>query len=209
MRMRQGDQVNCFDGAGLQFRASIHTAHPKQAVLTIEQIYQRVPPPLPELHLGLSLIKGQGQDRALAAATEVGATHIWLFTSDRSNLRLDAKRQDKKIEHWEKVVLAAAEQCGRAHLPHLAQTSLAKLLEQPPAKPVVLHQAGAGFPHQLEANNYLLLIGPEGGWSSEEETLFEHQGIPRWCLAEHTLRAETVPGVAAILLQQAMRSPNK
>ena len=61
----------------------------------------------------MSMIKGPGQDRAIASAVELGASHVWLFSSSRSNVRLDKKRMQNKVAHWHKTVVAAAEINGR------------------------------------------------------------------------------------------------
>lgn len=207
LRLRQGDLLNCFDGAGLRFSARLHTANPKAAAIKVQQIAEAIPPASPQVHLGLSLIKGAGQDRAIAAAVELGAHSIQLYSSDRSNVKLDAQRRDNKLAHWHKVIIGAAEQCGRVHLPALYLTSLAELLAAPPVSTVtVLDQQGIAYPATLPVEDRLLLIGPEGGWSETELSLFSRNGYAIWNAGPHTLRAETVPAVALALLFQAHQS---
>ncbi|GIS18821.1 MAG: hypothetical protein CM15mP120_07370 [Pseudomonadota bacterium] len=55
-------------------------------------------------------------DRAIAQATELGATDIYLMDTQRSNVRLNQQRISGKLEHWQKVIIASCEQCGQVHL---------------------------------------------------------------------------------------------
>ena len=119
MRARKGQRVSCFDGAGQGFDCEVIQASPKQTRLIVLEALVPVPIDEPSLSLGMCLIKGPGQDRAIASAVELGAAEIWLCASARTNVKLDGKRRENKLDHWRKVVIAAAEQSGRLHLPRL------------------------------------------------------------------------------------------
>ncbi len=209
LRMNEGDAVSCFDGEGLSFQARLSRASVKQAQLQVTHLSPREATPTYELQIAMSMIKGPGQDRAIASAVELGASHVWLFSSSRSNVRLDKKRMQNKVAHWHKTVVAAAEQSGRRFLPPLSVLSMDALrmhIEQHAHLSAIALQAQTdALPSQIERGSYLLLVGPEGGWSDEELDWFEDAGIPTRSLGPYTLRAETVPGVALALLRQAMQ----
>ena len=154
------------------------------------------------MSVGFSLLKGQAQDRALAQAVELGVTHIYLFASQFSNVKLNAERLEKKISHWHRVIIAAAEQCNQSHLPALTITTLVDLFDQHQSV-IALVPNQPTLPTNLPAADHLVLIGPEGGWSDEELALFTQQNCTQYGLGPRILRAETVPAVALALVQQA------
>ncbi|MEM7098930.1 MAG: RsmE family RNA methyltransferase [Pseudomonadota bacterium] len=202
LRIRKGEQLRCFDGAGLAFRAELMAPSTRDARLRVVELANTEPMLSPSIALGLSMIKGPGQDRAIASATELGAQEIYLLNSDRSNVRLNATRQDNKLSHWQKVAISATEQCGRLHVPQVHLANLDELLaNRPPAELAVLDASGGTIPTPPVTQDRLILIGPEGGWSEKEMAYFKQSGVDIWHLGQHTLRAETAPAVVLALLQ--------
>ena len=202
MRLKAGQFLRCFDGNGSQFDAEILSASSKACRLRINKIIQYVPPPPNKLSVGFSLLKGQAQDRALAQSVELGVTHIYLFASQFSNVKLNPERLEKKISHWHRVIIAAAEQCNQSHLPALTITTLVDLFDQHQSV-IALVPNQPTLPTNLPKGDRLVLIGPEGGWSNEELALFTQQNCEEYGLGPRILRAETVPAVALALVQQA------
>ena len=201
MRARIGDRVDCFDGAGTAFNAVLTTADNKRCELLIDHVATLVTRPVHAAHLGMSLLKGQSMDRALQQATELGAAGITLLDAARGNVRLNATRQDNKMNHWRKVISAACEQCGRLYVPKLYElVSVQQALSNATEPVIVLDQGGDPLPQSLPASARMILIGPEGGWDENERALFSSQSLPCYRLAATTLRAETVPAVALALL---------
>lgn len=72
-----------------------------------------------DIHLALGISKGERMDFAIQKAVELGVTRITPLFTRRAQVRLDGARLDKRLEHWQGVVVAACEQSGRRRLPTL------------------------------------------------------------------------------------------
>ncbi|MEM9621100.1 MAG: RsmE family RNA methyltransferase [Pseudomonadota bacterium] len=203
LRMRAHQMFECFDGRGTAFSATLLQPDNRHAQICITARQPKVPAPTRQLAIGISLLKGQAMDRAIQQSTEMGATQIWIFASERSNAKLPAERSDNKMRHWRKIVVGAAEQCGRLHLPVCRSTILPELLAQPGEK-MILQPQGIRIPVQLDDADRLLLVGPEGGWSNAELDLFQRNQCTTYTLGDTVMRAETVPAVALTVIQRAV-----
>ncbi len=210
LRKRRGETIHCFDGAGMAFSCTLTEANPRQAILAVSSVQPREPKPDATLAIALSMVKGQAMDRAIQQATELGATHIWLFGSDHSTAKAattqqgsDQRRAGNKQRHWQKIIDGASEQCGRLHLPQFALLDKAELLAKPLNK--IVFQAGhPELPQRLEVGGHVLLVGPEGGWSEAELEQFTRHGCAIFGLGPLILRAETVPAVALAMTRRAL-----
>lgn len=205
LRKKPGATLTCFDGAGLAFTAELAAATSRQAEIRVLNLTPRTPAPAPDLHAALALLKGAAMDRAIQAAVELGATAISLIKTARSEADWkDAKRADNKMIHWQKVVVGACEQSGQLHLPPLhPMRSLSDALTAAANQALVYDASGEPMPTHLPEAPRTVFIGPEGGWDEGELAAFKTAGIPVYRLGSNTLRAETMPGVALALLQQA------
>jgi 16S rRNA (uracil1498-N3)-methyltransferase len=135
-------------------------------------------------------------DWLVEKATELGVAALQPLLCERSVLRLEGDRAERKREHWQAQAAAAAEQCGRTRLPAvlpvqrladwlcavddqaqrwLLSPTVAKPLSRPAAGPVIV------------------LSGPEGGLSSTEESAARQAGFEAVQLGPRILRAETAP----------------
>lgn len=203
MRARIGQRVNCFDGQGNAFAVDIVAIRKRQVEVEVTELLPSPPLQTHQTHLVLSLLKGQAMDRALQLATEVGADHISLLPAARSNARLPASIEDKKFNHWQRVLVSACEQSGRFYLPSLSLApSWSTLLEEDaPATTLALDMNGKRLQAADVAQSVRLLIGPEGGWAPQELELFNRHEIPCIRIVQATLRAETAPGIALALVE--------
>jgi 16S rRNA (uracil1498-N3)-methyltransferase len=144
-------------------------------------------------------------DFVLQKSTELGVTEITPLWCDRTEVRLNAERQQKKMQHWQQVITSACEQSGRTRLPVLAAPCAShafiaaaqaqyRLVLQPSRNPLPF----GGLPKPA---SILLLIGPEGGLSEQEVTAAEAAGYRSWTLGPRVLRTETAPLAALSVLQ--------
>jgi len=150
--------------------------------------------------------KGERLDYALQKAVELGVSEITLLTSERCELKLRGEeRADKKLAHWQRVMIGACEQSGRNTLPLLhgpisvavwqVQVQADRMWVLAPAVPGG-SQASAQIPASVA-----LLIGPEGGLSDGEIQAAQQAGFQPWQLGPRVLRTETAPVVALSVLQ--------
>ena len=207
MRLETGAKIMAFDGAGKIFSATIKSAHPRQAKLSVDALLSSEERNKNEIAIGLSLIKGGAMDRAIAQATELGAQRIILLQSDRSNVSLKKERMDKKIEHLKKVAISSCEQSGRSIVPEISRPhSVPEIIEvtkQYFSWRAFLDPKGTPFPNQIALQRRLVIIGPEGGFSKQESNALSVAGIKGFRLGPRTFRAENMPAVSLTALQQA------
>jgi 16S rRNA (uracil1498-N3)-methyltransferase len=195
LRLRRGEAIEVFDGAGHAWSASLASASSRSATLAIGPLLQTEAEPAPRLHLVQGLLKGASMDLVVQKATELGATDLWPVTAERSNVPTDAERRERKLQHWQKVMESAAEQCRALHLPRLHPIhKLERCLDALPDAALLLLDPGAPpLPVTLARAETAVLIGPEGGWSDAERRLAAKSGAHCHGLGTRVLRGETAP----------------
>lgn len=208
LRLRDGDTVAVFDGAGHEAPARLTDIGKRSGSLQLGAVTT----PNRESPLDITLLqcvsKGDRMDYTLQKAVELGVTRIQPLRSERSVVKLDAERWEKKRLHWEGVIISACEQSGRTRLPPLLPvTDLESGLTDLPAdrlKLTLLPGATTSL-RQLPAPTagIALLIGPEGGLSSAEAARAQAAGFVAVHLGPRILRTETA-GVATLAALQAL-----
>jgi 16S rRNA (uracil1498-N3)-methyltransferase len=207
LRAQAGDACVLFNGDGHDYDARIVAAGKRDAeveILAARAIGNESPLRLVLLQ---ALARGEKMDWILQKATELGVVAIVPVTSERSEVRLDGERADKRIAHWRSVVVSACEQSGRATVPAVAMPgSLAQAMADLPAtarRLLLDPQATQGMRKlDLAAGGIVLAIGPEGGWSARDLASLRGNGFEGLRLGPRVLRTETA-GIAAIAALQA------
>ncbi len=194
LRLKVGARLKCFDGAGREWQAQLDGSS-RRLSLILGELLQDVPAPATELVLGVGWLKGPAMDVVVQKATELNASALVVLSTERSNVKLKGDRLDNKLMHWHGILVSAAEQCGRLHLPKLSgPMTLEALLEREDGTRRVLLDPGASaldvgtVPEALT-----LLVGPEGGWSERERSSAASAGVTSAGLGDSVLRAETAP----------------
>jgi 16S rRNA (uracil1498-N3)-methyltransferase len=208
LRMAVGDACVLFNGDGHDYPAQI-TVIGKREVRVQVGIPSSVDSESP-LHLVLlqGIARGEKMDLILQKATELGVSEVHPLTSQRSEVKLDDARAEKRLAHWQSVVASACEQSGRAVLPHVsAPASLEAVLRTLPAGGLrlILDPHGELSLPTLELGSstpVLLAVGPEGGWSPRDRDHLHAAGFLGLRLGPRILRTETA-GLAAIAALQA------
>ena len=206
LRLRVGDEVFVFDGAGREFRGLVKESGKRGATL---EILAEVAPAQPEspldLTLAVALLKGEKFDLVVQKATELGVTRIVPMQTARADVRLrDARDAAQRGVRWRRIALAAAKQAGRAVVPQIAECAVfASFVEEADgaARFIFSERGGAAFPANVAVASTVALVGPEGGWTDEELNLAQNAGWQSVTLGGRILRAETAALVAAVLLQ--------
>jgi 16S rRNA (uracil1498-N3)-methyltransferase len=206
LRLKRGDRVTLFNGAGGEFEASIHVIA-KDGVLVDLGKYQRVERESPlAVCLVQALSSGEKMDFTLQKAVELGVSRIQPIAAERSVVRLSGERVDRRERHWQHVVNAACEQCGRNRVPPVAPLAdfgawLAGV-EPAPHKLMLSPDAANGLrdlPRPTE--EVIVLAGPEGGLSEPEKRAAFACGFQPLRLGPRVLRTETVALAALAALQ--------
>jgi 16S rRNA (uracil1498-N3)-methyltransferase len=206
LRAQVGDQATLFNGQGGEYLASLNHIDKKSAQVKILSFEPFDRAPNIKVTLGQVMSKGDRMDYAIQKATELGVHAIQLLVSERCEMRLKYDRDQKKIEHWQQVAVAACEQCGLNRIPTLLPPlPLSDWLAQvTTSRRYVLALSAEQQPTGLaDMTDVSLLIGPEGGLSEAEILLSEQHGFTRWQMGARVMRTETAPIVALALLGTA------
>ena len=204
LRMAAGDLLSLFNGQGGEYRATISNLDKKSVVVTTQQHNPGdLESPL-RLELGIALSRGDRFDWVIQKATELGVASIAPLMSERTEVKLKGDRIDKKTQHWQQIIISACEQSGRNRLPELQPVSgLNSWLPtaQAQRKFVLHHRATSAANSTNTPSSVALLIGPEGGLSSEEISAAGNAGFEALTLGPRIMRTETAPLAALAILQ--------
>ncbi|MEB0030539.1 16S rRNA (uracil(1498)-N(3))-methyltransferase [Undibacterium sp. RTI2.1] len=203
LRLSAGENISLFNGEGGSYVATLVSVT-KKSVTAEVKVFLPEECELPfALTLAQALPEASKMDWIIEKAIELGVTTIQPLSSQRCVVRLSAERAEKKLAHWQGIIVAAAEQCGRNRLAHLSPVmDLPKwLAQQDMHKRILLSpradQSLADWARHHPAQSVSLMIGPEGGFSDDEEMLAIRQGVLTLSMGPRILRTETA-GLAAI-----------
>lgn len=205
-RIRDGETIQVFDGLGKIGQAQISDLSTEKVIfLDISDIREDLSH---ESRYPLVLIQGiaggDKMDWIIEKAVELGVTHIIPTQTVRSIVKLDAKRAQKRLEHWEAILIAACEQSERSVLPTISPVqsfeesfsdkSINATLQ------ILLSPRGSmslvSIAKRSPGQGMTLLVGPEGGLNDQEEHLAVQKGFLSATLGERILRTETAAIVA-------------
>lgn len=209
LRLAAGTTITLFNGEGGEHAAVLHTLEKRRACATVKAFLPREAELPYAVTLAQALPEGSKMDWIIEKAVELGATAIQPLTAQRCVVRLSSERAAKKMEHWQGVITAAAEQSGRNRLAHLAEPAsfsdwigrqcLHRRILLSPRAEQPLSDWARHHPPQAVA----LLIGPEGGFTAEEERAAMDHGALALGMGSRVLRTETA-GMAALAALNAV-----
>lgn len=206
LRVKTGDDIIIFNGKGGEYHAVIKEIT-KRGIL-IEALnfnpQNRESPLITCLAQGIA--RNDKMDVIIQKAVELGVSHIIPLITARCQYRLNKEQIDKKMHHWQGIIISACEQSGRNLLPILSKPMhLAEWLPQaiaqakwvlsphqkPPVKPSLVSTCAS----------FDLLIGPEGGLTEQEIGLANQHDFASFNLGERILRTETATITALSIVQ--------
>lgn len=203
-RVAIGEQILIGDGRGV--RASVTVTDADQNALSgrIEAITEQ-PDPRPAVLLVQALAKGDRDERAIEACTELGIDEVMPLHAQRSVARWNAEKAVKGRERWQKIVREASKQALRHRIPHVHPlASLADLVSQAAdqtmlvLEPSALEKLSEVSASMLAAKPLIsLIVGPEGGLDPREVDALVAAGAQPVRLGDTVLRTSTA-GVAAM-----------
>jgi len=176
LRMKQDAKLILFDGKGNEYSASLEQVNKKNAFVKIEEKLNSNTESNLSIHLGLGISKGDRMDFAIQKAVELGVTEITPLFTEHCVVNLDEKRIKKRLQHWQGIIVSACEQSGRNVLPTLNNMmKLDKWSETIDNTCLILNPLSKATLNDITPNNnkLSLVIGPEGGLSSNETSKLE------------------------------------
>lgn len=208
LRLAVGDGVVLFDGQGNAWDAVIaECARGEVSVQVRGPRDENREPPL-QLILAQAVSSGERMDYTIQKAVELGVSAIQPLMAERCVVRLSGERAMKRVAHWQSVVIAACEQCGRNRVPEVRPLlSLRDWLEgvAPGGMNLLLAPDAPAVLRQLPrpAGLVTMLAGPEGGFTAAEAEDAQRSGFQPLRLGPRVLRTETA-AVALIAAIQAL-----
>ena len=190
LRVRRGDPLTVGDGAGA-WRPCRLGSEP-EPVGEVRSVARPTPP----VGVAFALVKGGRPELIVQKLTELGVDTITPFVAERSVVRWDAAKAARNHERLRRVAREAVMQCRRAWIPEIE--SLADFTDLVTRPGAALAEAGGDAPNRSVRT---LLVGPEGGWSDEEQAASTN----RVALGSAILRAETAAIAGGVVLA-ALRS---
>lgn len=208
LRLRAGAPLRVFDGKGHECEATLQSVVRGSNTLLCGAAIEGPAEPALDITLVQGIARHDRMDLILQKAVELGVSTIQPLWVQRSQSHLTGERLEKRLQHWQGVIISACEQCGRNTLPellpatgfaewlHAGVDAALKLLLQP------------GSPHTLPSlkrpdGRILLLVGPEGGLNPGEQDAARAAGFTGLCLGQRILRTETA-ALAALAGMQVL-----
>jgi 16S rRNA (uracil1498-N3)-methyltransferase len=205
LRLREGAAVILFDGQGQSYQGVLTATGKHASVKLLERIAADTESAL-QLHVGLGISKGERMDYAIQKLVETGAHSITPLLTEHTVVKLDAKREQTRLQHWQGVIVSACEQCGRNVLPRLHPVrEFAEWVADVDDQCRLIFDAGGRVSLRSidpAPSAVTVLIGPEGGLSEHEITSACAKGFLQVRLGPRILRTET----AAVAISAALQT---
>lgn len=208
LRMGEGDAVSLFNGDNHAYSARILRIEKQNIVVLIESRVALSCESMLSILLVQGISSGERMDYTLQKAVELGVAAIQPIQAERSVVKLAGERREKRMQHWQNVVTAACEQCGRNKVPEVKPVSglMDWLGEQgSEGRRILLAPDAEMRLRELAqpAGAVTLAVGPEGGFSDKEQTALLQYGFTPVRLGPRVLRTETA-ALAALASMQAL-----
>jgi 16S rRNA (uracil1498-N3)-methyltransferase len=204
LRAATGDAIILFNGDGNEYHAVIQNISKKSVDAEITKIITCSAESPVSISLAQGIARGEKMDFVIQKAVELGVTEIIPVMTERCNVRLDDEREQKRMLHWQAVIISACEQCGRNVLPKIhAPVKLDEWLSSVNAdkKFVLSPHVSAKLRDDHDAASIAVLIGPEGGLSEREIEAACTHGFTALNLGPRILRTETAALAALAVIQ--------
>lgn len=209
-RLRAGEVVELVDGQGTRVRGNVDESSSRDRLVVAVQDVHHEPGSATTIVVVQALPKGDRGERAVELLTEVGVDAVIPWHSDHTVTEWKGERGDKAHAKWVATAQTATKQSRRSFLPviyPLRRTD--ELLASLPPHVFALdeqaeHSASAEWEHLNHPEKVWLIVGPEGGFSDRERTLFDQAGVRRIRLAMPVMRTSTAGAAALTALRTAL-----
>jgi len=182
LRVRCGEEVVLFNGNGKAYPARLDVLEKRRAcakVLREEEADNESPL---KITLVQSVSSGERMDFTLQKSVELGVVAIQPVISERCVVRLSGERADKRVARWQEIVVSACEQSGRNIVPEVRpllsyREALKQMSSETTKLLMSLNRAQSLRAVKPFSDDLIFMVGPEGGWTDEEERLAFEAGF--------------------------------
>jgi len=208
MRLGQGDQVTLFNATGGEFRGSVERLSKSDSALHIDahiDINRELPV---RVHIVQAACRSEKIETVLQKATELGAASFQVVRSERSSLKLDGSKREKRLERWRKIAIEASEQSFRTMVPDVQWHDSLEIVNCA-GRCFTLHPEGATHWPEIRnevtaATDITLAIGPEGGWSDRDIERLGKRGFAPLLFGPRIMRTETAAPALLAAIQSLL-----
>jgi len=206
-RLRVGERVSIGDGRGRVVHGPVTGAEPRRLEIDVESVSDE-PAPSPRLTLVQALAKGDRDELAVQAATELGVDRVVPWSATRSVSRWDGAKAEKGRARWASIVREAVKQSLRARIPAVEPVaSTRELPARLQGERMLLLVPGAETPLsgiRSDGRDLALVVGPEGGIDPAEIERLREAGAEPVRLGDSVLRTSTAGPAAIAVLSVAL-----
>jgi len=201
-RMRVGEGIQLANGDGLRVIGSVSRVDANALLVAVDEVIQEAVPQ-PSITLVQALAKGDRDEMAVQAGTELGISAVIPWQADRSVSRWEGAKIAKGVHRWQAIATEAAKQALRAFNPSVAEPVTSKQLANlvPDFTEVLVldptAEVGLAAIELASSGTIAIVVGPEGGITDGELAALEAKGAKRVHLGDSILRTSTA-GMAAI-----------
>ncbi|MBW2569243.1 MAG: 16S rRNA (uracil(1498)-N(3))-methyltransferase [Deltaproteobacteria bacterium] len=210
LRLKLGDVIGLFDGLGFEYEAEIiHLSTNIVEVLIIHRFPSKTESPV-QIIVAQAFLKDRKMDTLVRQLSELGITKWIPFIARRSIPRPDKKRLAARRERWEKIAAEAPKQCKRNRIAEIGATvsfkDMLKAVKDCDLKIVFYEDETTSInsiltKHDRHISTICIMIGPEGGFTSQEIENARNCGFLISALGPRVLKAETATITASALIQ--------
>jgi 16S rRNA (uracil1498-N3)-methyltransferase len=207
LRLRSGDDVTLFDGRGGEYAARIASIERSRVAIDVlgHLAFERESPLRVVLVQGVS--SGERMDFTVRKAVELGVAEIHPVLAAASVARPKGERAAARHEHWQRIAIAACEQCGRNQIPKVMPlVALSDYRAEGPGLKLLLSPLSEAPLSKIatQGEAFVIAAGPEAGFNAAEEAVLVEAGFVPVRLGARVLRTETA-ALAALAALNALR----
>jgi len=209
MRLATGDEIILFNGVGGEYHCSIEHLARGHSICRVES-FSETDSELPNrVHIVQAACRSEKIETVLQKGTEMGAASFSIVRSERSSLKLDGVKLNKRLQRWQQIIIEAVEQSGRTVIPELHWVNA---LSATPSRGLcfTLHPEAAATSWRQkreaiqQADDITLAIGPEGGWSRRDIETLSGAGFSCLTFGPRVMRTETAAPALLAAIQAGL-----
>jgi len=196
MRLSAGDAIILFNGQGGEYHGVLEQLARDHSSCWLES-FSTIDREMPSrVHIVQAACRSEKIETILQKGTELGAVSFTIVRSERSSLKLEGAKRNKRLQRWQNIIIEAVEQSGRTKIPTLHWLNS---LSTTPTQGLcfTLHPEPTASTWQQEssaitsADDITLAIGPEGGWSRRDIESLHNIGFACLTFGPRIMRTET------------------
>jgi len=206
LRIKEGDPVEVLDGRGGRFTAQCLQVSRSSVTVHINEIHQDGAQ-VPAVRMAIAMGKGNKWDDLIRPLTELGVSVLTPLLTERTEGSVSSSKLQDKKERWQKLAQEACKQSGNTWMPKFDDPItftefVSGIAHKDECWMTSLSPHTTSFAPKRNVERISLFVGPEGGWSPQEEEIAQAGGVNSFSLGPHVLRLETAAVSALAVARQ-------